>query len=102
MSAVLAGNIEGISARYAAQIRELLYLQAVKRMVADQEAARAEAQAQREVVVETRDVVPAVEDAVKIDMETERRAETAEPVKAPELKEPVKMVEPAQLIDELA
>jgi hypothetical protein len=45
MSAFLAGGIEGVSARYAAQIQELLHSQTMKRMAAEQEAARAEAAA---------------------------------------------------------
>ena len=43
MSDGSTGAIGPVSVRYAAQIRELLYAQAVHRMVADQEAARAEA-----------------------------------------------------------
>lgn len=43
MSAGSTGMIGPVSARYAAQIRELLQVQAVQRMAADQEAARADA-----------------------------------------------------------
>ena len=46
MGAVLAGGIEGVSARYAAQIRELLHVQAMKRLAAEQEAVRREIAAQ--------------------------------------------------------
>ena len=41
MSAGGAGAIGPVSVRYAAQIRELLFAQALQRMAADQEAARA-------------------------------------------------------------
>lgn len=47
MSADATGAIGPVSVRYAAQIRELLYAQAVQRMAADQEAARANADAER-------------------------------------------------------
>lgn len=43
MSAGGPGVIGPVSVRYAAQIRELLFARALQRMVADQEAARAEA-----------------------------------------------------------
>ena len=104
MSAVLAGGIEGISARYAAQIRELLYVQAMKRMAAEQEAVRAEAAALRQAAFErSSPPVEPVEEAVKVDPETIKHAEAAEPVKAPEPKEPAPQpVPPAQIIDEKA
>ncbi len=47
MSADATAAIGPVSVRYAAQIRELLYAQALQRMAADQEAARASAQAER-------------------------------------------------------
>lgn len=47
MSAGGSGAIGPVSVRYAAQIRELLHAQAVQRMAADQEAARARAEADR-------------------------------------------------------
>ena len=47
MSADATAAIGPVSARYAAQIRELLYAQALQRMAADREAARASAQAER-------------------------------------------------------
>jgi hypothetical protein len=52
MSASGSGAIGPVSVRYAAQIRELLFAQAMQRMAADQEAARAEAAAQVEPVRE--------------------------------------------------
>lgn len=45
MSAGAPGAIGPVSVRYAAQIRELLYAQAMQRMAAEQEAARATAAA---------------------------------------------------------
>lgn len=47
MSADATSAIGPVSVRYAAQIRELLYAQAMQRMAADQEAARASAHAER-------------------------------------------------------
>lgn len=47
MSADATGAIGPVSVRYAAQIRELLYAQAMQRMVADEEAARASEAAER-------------------------------------------------------
>lgn len=41
-----------VSVRYAAQIRELLHVQAVQRMAADHEAARAAAEAERAARIE--------------------------------------------------
>ncbi|MEQ1610685.1 MAG: hypothetical protein ABL956_17235 [Hyphomonadaceae bacterium] len=48
MSTAATGAIGPISVRYATQIRELLQAQAVQRMAADEEAARAAAQAERD------------------------------------------------------
>ena len=99
MSAVMASRVEGISARYAAQIQELLYVQAVKRMVAEQEAARVQAEAQRTDVLESMRSQIVDDEPVKVDPETAERAEAAEPIKI-EMKEPASVVvEPAQLID---
>ena len=47
MSDGSASGIGPVSVRYAAQIRELLYAQAVHRMVADEEATRARLEAER-------------------------------------------------------
>lgn len=47
-------GIEGVSARYAAQIQELLYTQAVKRAAAQIVAQREEARAAREVKPDTK------------------------------------------------
>lgn len=52
MSDGSTGAIGPVSVRYAAQIRELLYAQAVQRMVADEEAARAQADAERDARIE--------------------------------------------------
>lgn len=48
MSASGSGAIGPVSVRYAAQIRELLFAQAMQRMAADQEAARVKAATQAE------------------------------------------------------
>ena len=47
MSAGATGAVGPVSVRYAAQIRELLFAQAMQRMAAEQEAARAADAAQR-------------------------------------------------------
>lgn len=47
MSDGSTGAIGPVSVRYAAQIRELLYAQAVQRMAADEEAARNRSDAER-------------------------------------------------------
>ncbi len=52
MSDGSTGAIGPVSVRYAAQIRELLYAQAVQRMVADEEAARARSDAERTARIE--------------------------------------------------
>jgi hypothetical protein len=52
MSAGGAGAIGPVSVRYAAQIRELLHAQAMQRMAADHEAARARTEAERTARVE--------------------------------------------------
>ncbi|MDP3736194.1 MAG: hypothetical protein Q8R02_02325 [Hyphomonadaceae bacterium] len=111
MGAVL--GIGPVSVRYAAQIREMLYSQAVKKMVAEQEAARAEAAAERTArleAIQARNEAFAPEEPVKVDAQTAakaaERAELAEPVSQPEAKEsaPVKAapVPAAQIFDEMA
>lgn len=112
MSAVL-GGIGPVSVRYAAQIREMLYTQAVKQMVAQQEAARAEAAAERAArleAIQARNEAFAVEEPVKVDPQTAAKAaertEHAEPAKQAEAKEsaPVQSgpIAPAQIFDEVA
>lgn len=76
MSAAATGAIGPISVRYAAQIRELLQAQAVQRMAADQQAARAAAQAERN----------ARADAASKTKEAEPpKVESSEPAVRPEL-----------------
>lgn len=80
-------RIEGVSARYAAQIRELIYEQAVKRLKARQEAQRAQAAAIRDAVEKAR-------------TESEQRPapQAAQPPAAekPQRAEPAPRSEPAQ------
>jgi hypothetical protein len=101
MSAVLAGGIEGVSARYAAQIRELLHVQAMKRLAAEQEAARRAAEAEEAARLEAIRTALAPSEPVKVDVEIQPAAELAEPVRQPEAKEPAP-VPPAQIFDEQA
>jgi hypothetical protein len=104
MGAVLSGGIEGVSARYAAQIRELLHVQAMKRLAAEQEAVRREIQAQESARLEalrTRaDAIAPVKEPVKVDVEP-AAAELAEPIQMAEADEPAP-VPPAQIFDEQA
>ena len=116
MGAVLTGGIGGVSARYAAQIRELIHVQAMKRLAAEQEAVRrdaeAAARAQRlEALMANRLEAPSVERArvaaktetkepVKVDVEP-AAADLAEPVRAAESTEAA-AVPPAQIFNEQA
>jgi hypothetical protein len=52
MSAAATGAIGPVSVRYAAQIRELLFVYAMQRLAADEEAARASAAAERAALAE--------------------------------------------------
>jgi hypothetical protein len=95
MAADGSGAIGPVSARYAAQIRELLFAQAMQRMAADQEAARAQSQAERAARVEPD--TKAGESRHPLPVGT-----TPEPAKASEATaEPKQVVPtaPAQLID---
>ena len=80
MSADATGAIGPVSVRYAAQIRELLYAQAMQRMVADQEAARASEAAERVARAEPKAKDPELH--VKVEPPPAR----AELVKAPAAK----------------
>jgi hypothetical protein len=104
MGAVLSGGIEGVSARYAAQIRELLHVQAMKRLAAEQEAVRREIEAQEAARLEAlRAHAAAVAEAkepVKVDVEP-AAAELAEPIEMAEAAEPAP-VPPAQIFNEQA
>ena len=103
MGAVLSGGIEGVSARYAAQIRELLHVQAMKRLAAEQEAVRREIEVQEAARLEAlRAHAAAMAEAkepVKVDVEP-AAAELAEPIEMAEA-EPAP-VPPAQIFDEQA
>lgn len=80
-----------VSVRYAAQIRELLYAQALQRMAADQEAARASAEAERSARAEPKNVEP-----VNAKVETPAPAPRAETVKSAE---PKADATPGQYVD---
>jgi hypothetical protein len=78
MSADATGAVGPVSVRYAAQIRELLYAQAMQRMAADQEAARANADAERAARTEPK--AKEIELDAKIDqIHTTQRPETLKP-----------------------
>jgi hypothetical protein len=106
MIAGLASGIEGVSARYAAQIQELLYVQTIRRMVADQEAARAQARADEAHRREDERAQVAESEAVKVDVDAKAAAASAsedKPVKQPDAKEakpaaPAPVL-PAQIFD---
>src|SRR5690606_13425433 len=89
-------GIGPIAVRYAAQIRELLHSQTMKRMAAEEEAARAEAAAERAARIKalmvsrpdgpsveprTRITPAPVEAPVKVEPQTAKKAEHADPVK---------------------
>jgi len=103
MGAVLSGGIEGVSARYAAQIRELLHVQAMKRLAAEQEAARRAIEAQEAALaalLARGAATTPVKEPVKVDVEP-AKAELAEPVSMTEPSEPAP-VPPAQIFNEQA
>ena len=85
MSAVGTGAIGPVSVRYAAQIRQLLFAQAIQRIAADQEAARAQSNADRAARVE-----PAPKS------EEPKPVEISETIAEPKL---VVTAAPAQLVD---
>lgn len=93
MSADATSAIGPVSVRYAAQIRELLYAQAMQRMAADQEAARASAQAERTARAEAERQPDPEPIKAKID--------APQPVKtpAPQSETAPPAVAPAQLVD---
>lgn len=89
MGAVAANGIAGIAARYAAQIDELLYVRAIERMAAEQEAARTAAAAERVARIEAAKATKTVEEPVKVEVEPE----TGSMAKA--LPDPIRLPEPA-------
>ena len=97
MSAGGSGAIGPVSVRYAAQIRELLHAQAVQRMAADQEAARARTEAERAARVEAAAKTEEAHQPLRAKVE----APTPAPAKAPETPADFKptTTEPAQLVD---
>jgi hypothetical protein len=96
MGAALTGAIGPVSVRYAAQIRELLFAQAIQRMAADQEAARAQSQAERAARVEPASKPEPGLQAVHTRTTSPEPVSASEPVAetAPETKKPT-----AQLVD---
>lgn len=93
MSADATTAVGPISVRYAAQIRELLFAQAMQRMAADQEAARASAQAERAARAEAaRKPEP---DPVRAKVETTPPAKTTEakPETSPSTTAPAQIVD---------
>ena len=93
MSADATTAVGPISVRYAAQIRELLFAQAMQRMAADQEAARASQAAERAALAEA---------AYKSEPQAiNAKVETAQPAKALEAKPEARpaTTAPAQIVD---
>ena len=110
MSAGLAG-IGPVSVRYAMQIKQLLDVQAIKRMAAEQEAARADAAAERAARVEAIRNASTAYEPVKVDVKSDVEARPAvEKSEAAPAREPVAPVETvatadiasAQFVDEMA
>lgn len=77
-------RIEGVSARYAAQIRELIYEQAVKRLKARQDAQRAQAAAIREAVDKARTETGQQKTQRKTETPEVEKAQRAEAAQKPE------------------
>ena len=104
MGAVLSGGIEGVSARYAAQIRELLHVQAMKRLAAEQEAARRAIEAQKAAHLEAlrarAAAIAAAKESVKVDVKP-ATTELADPIQMADAVEPAQ-VSPAQIFNEQA
>ncbi|MEZ5937550.1 MAG: hypothetical protein R3C52_04950 [Hyphomonadaceae bacterium] len=71
MSAVMGIGVLGLSARYAAQIRDLIDLQAERRALAEERAAREQAQAARDQRVEAAREDQAAE-AVRVDIRSSK------------------------------
>lgn len=86
MSAGATGAIGPVSVRYAAQIRELLHVQAVQRMAADQEAARVTAEADRVASAEASAKAAKDAEPLRAKVEAPEPTPLPEPVKAPEAK----------------
>lgn len=82
MSAGDTGAIGPVSARYAAQIRELLYAQAIQRMAADQEAARARAEADRQAAAQSAAKAEELRQPLRAKVEPPEAAPLAPPVQA--------------------
>lgn len=94
MSADGTGAIGPVSVRYAAQIRELLHAQALQRMAAAEEAARASAEAERNSRVESAEKTEDV-DAAKAKPEAQPAPVASEPFRT-DKPEPAP---PGQLVD---
>ncbi len=93
MSAAAPGAVGPVSVRYAAQIRELLFAQAMQRMAAEQEAVRASDAAERAASADAAKTKP---DALNARLDAATAPEASAPVRPPEPKsEPV----PGQLVD---
>lgn len=84
MSAGESGAIGPVSVRYAAQIRELLQVQAMQRMAAEQEAVRASAHAER--IARTEAAKASEPEPLDVKVATPEPAPKPEPIKAPEPK----------------
>ncbi len=82
MSTGAPGAVGPVSVRYAAQIQELLFAQAMQRMAAEQEAARASASAERQARSEATRAKDAEPINAKVD--PPKPLATPAPVNAPE------------------
>jgi hypothetical protein len=84
MSAGATGAVGPVSVRYAAQIRELLFAQAMQRMAAEQEAARAADAAERAASVEA--IKPKEAEPIDAKVDAPKHVDLPAPIKAPEAK----------------
>jgi|GEM_PF-1409224 len=96
MSAGSSASIGPVSVRYAAQIRELLQAQAVQRMAADHEAARAAAEAERAARVEA---AAKASEAKPLDVKVETPEPKPLPAPAQLPEAPAETPAPGHLVD---
>jgi hypothetical protein len=82
-----SGAIGPVSVRYAAQIRELLYAQAVQRMAADHEAARAKTKSERAEKDEAAAKSDHIRQPLAARVEAPEAVQLAAPTKLPEAAE---------------
>ncbi len=97
MSAGDTGAIGPVSVRYAAQIRELLFAQAMQRMAADQEAARLKADSDRAAASEAAARTEEARQPLRQKVEAPEQTALAKPINLPDA--PAETPSPGHLVD---